>query len=87
MFARAADGFRAAGGFGEPEQWRFGWEQSYTRAQWLDLLPATGGLTRLAPGQLAEVLGGVGAAVDQLGGGFTMPYITLAATAARASAA
>jgi hypothetical protein len=30
------------------------------------------------------VLGEVGAAVDRLGGGFTMPYVTLAATAARA---
>jgi SAM-dependent methyltransferase len=86
MFARAADGIRAAGGFGEPEQWRCDWEQSYTREQWLDLLPTTGALTQLPPDQLAEVLGEVGAAVDQLGGSFTMPYTTLAATAARVSA-
>jgi SAM-dependent methyltransferase len=83
MFARAADGMRAAGGFGEPEQWRFEWELSYTREQWLDLLPTTGMLTRLAAGQRAEVLARVGAAIDELRGGFTMPYATLAATAAR----
>jgi SAM-dependent methyltransferase len=87
MFARAAEGFGQAGGFGEPEQWRFDWEQSYTRDEWLDLLPTTGALTRLPPDQLAEVLGEVGAAIDQIGGSFTMPYTTLAATAARASPA
>ncbi|MGI5217586.1 class I SAM-dependent methyltransferase [Nocardia sp. CA-290969] len=84
MFAAAADGFRRAGGFGEPEQWRFDWEQSYTRDQWLDHLPTTGGLTRLAPDRLAVVLDLVGAAIDRIGGSFSMPYTTLAATASRA---
>jgi SAM-dependent methyltransferase len=83
MFATAADGIRQAGGFGEPEQWRFDWELSYTRDEWLDLLPTTGGLTQLRPGQLAQVLAAVGAAIDQNGGTLTMPYTTLAATAAR----
>jgi SAM-dependent methyltransferase len=83
MFALAADGMRAAGGFDEPEQWRFDWEQSYTRDQWLDHLPTTGALTRLPADQLAEVLAAVGTAIDGIGGGFTMPYATLAATAAR----
>jgi SAM-dependent methyltransferase len=83
MFAMAADGMRAAGGFDEPEQWRFDWEQSYTRDQWLDHLPTTGALTRLPADQLAEVLAAVGTAIDGIGGGFTMPYATLAATAAR----
>ncbi|WP_280401589.1 class I SAM-dependent methyltransferase [Nocardia carnea] len=83
MFAAAADGIRRAGGFGEPEQWRFDWEQSYTRDQWLDHLPTTGGLTRLEPDRLAVVLDRVGAAIDRIGGGFTMPYSTFAATAAR----
>jgi SAM-dependent methyltransferase len=84
MFARAADGIRAAGGFGEPEQWRFDWELAYTREEWLDLLPTTGTLTQLGPGQLAEVLGAVGAAIDEAGGRLTMPCTTLAASAARA---
>jgi SAM-dependent methyltransferase len=86
MFAKAADGIRQAGGFGEPEQWRFDWEQSYARDEWLDLLPTTGTLTQLPPDKLAEVLDGVGAAIDRIGGSFTMPYTTLAATAPRTSA-
>jgi hypothetical protein len=86
MFAKAADGIGRAGGFGEPEQCRFDWEQSYTRHEWLDLLPTTGTLTQLPPDKLAEVLDGVGAAVDKIGGSLTMPYITLAATAARTGA-
>ncbi|MCO1660080.1 class I SAM-dependent methyltransferase [Pseudonocardia humida] len=84
-FLAAADGMRRAGGFDEPEQWRFDWEQSYTRDQWLDHLPTTGALTRLPAGALARVLDAVGAAVDRIGGGFTMPYTTLAATAVRSS--
>ena len=58
-------------------------EQSYTRDQWLALLPTTGGLTRLHPDQLADILDEVGTAIDALGGGFTMSYTTLATCAAR----
>jgi SAM-dependent methyltransferase len=86
MVTKAADGIREVGGFGEPEQWRFDWERSYTRDEWLDLLPTTGALTQLPPDKLAQVLDGVGAAIDAMGGSFTMPYATVAATAARTSA-
>jgi SAM-dependent methyltransferase len=34
--------------FGDPEQWQFAWERSYTRDQWLDQLPTHGFYTRLA---------------------------------------
>ena len=78
---RAVDGVRTAGGFGEPEQWRFEWQRHYTRAEWLDHLPTTGMLTQLTPDQLATVLEAVGTAVDSIGGGFTMQYVTLAAAA------
>ena len=78
---KAADGIRTAGGFGEPEQWRFDWERTYTRDEWLDQLPTSGALTRLPPDRLAEVVDGVGAAIDAIGGGFTMPYVTVAVTA------
>ena len=83
MYGTFADKIRDTGDFTEPEHWRFDWEQSYTRDQWLDLLPTTGGLTRLAPDDLAEVLADVGAAIDSLGGQFTMPHTTLAVAAAR----
>jgi SAM-dependent methyltransferase len=85
-FAKFADGIREAGGFGDPEQWRYDWQQSYTRDAWLELLPTTGGLTRLPAGKLAEVLEGVGTAIDAIGGGFTMLWTTLAVTAARTGA-
>jgi hypothetical protein len=87
MFTKAADGIREAGGFSEPERWRFDWEQSYTRDAWLDQLPTQGALTQLPPDKLAEVLAGVGSAIDAMGGGFTMPYATVAVTAARTSTA
>ncbi len=86
LFARIADGIRAAGGFSEPEQWRFDWERPYTRDEWLDQLPTHGNLTRLAPDQLAEVLASVGAAIDALGGSITVSYTTVVVTAARTAA-
>ncbi|MFC1415514.1 class I SAM-dependent methyltransferase [Streptacidiphilus cavernicola] len=86
MYAKFADRIRETGQFDEPEQWRFDWERYYSRDQWLDLLPTTGGLTQLSPGQLAEVLDAVGSAIDTLGGGFTLNSTTLAVTAMRAAA-
>ncbi|WP_405595010.1 hypothetical protein OG741_03480 [Streptomyces sp. NBC_01410] len=74
-------------GFSDPEQWRFDWEWSYTRDAWLDQMPALGALTQLSSDKLAEVLEGVGAAIDAMGGGFTMRYATVAVTAARTDAA
>ncbi|HWE91199.1 MAG TPA: class I SAM-dependent methyltransferase [Pseudonocardiaceae bacterium] len=83
FYTKVADSVRDVGAFGEPEPWRFNWEQPYTRDAWLDLMPTTGTLTQLPPDQLTEILDGVGAAIDAMGGGFTMPYVTLAVTAAR----
>ncbi|MFD3925504.1 class I SAM-dependent methyltransferase [Streptomyces sp. NPDC058614] len=82
-YAKFADRIRETEQFNAPEQWRFDWEQSYTRDQWLDLLPTTGGLTQLRPDQLARILDAVGSAIDSLGGRFTMNYTTLATTAVR----
>ncbi|MDT0305191.1 class I SAM-dependent methyltransferase [Streptomonospora wellingtoniae] len=83
---RAAGGIRDCASFGEPEQWRFDWERTYTREEWLDQVPTTGGHTRLAPEELERVLEGVGAAVDDFGGAFTMPYTALVVTASRTGA-
>jgi SAM-dependent methyltransferase len=83
LFTAMADGIRAAGAFGEPEQWRFGWERTYTTGQWLDQLPTFGALSQLPPEGLAQVLDGAGAAVDAMGGSFTLPYTTVVVTAAR----
>jgi hypothetical protein len=79
---RAVEGIHTAGGFGEPEEWRFEWQRHYTRDEWLDHLATTGQLTVLEPQQLTTVLDTVGAAVDSIGGEFTMDYLTLATAAA-----
>lgn len=87
LFTTIADGIRQAGGFGEPELWRFDWERTYSRDEWLDQLPAHGTLTWLPPEKQAEALEGVGGAIDALGGRFTMPYTTVVVTATRPGAA
>jgi hypothetical protein len=81
---KAVAGFQEAGGFDQFDQWRFDWEREYTRDEWLDQIPTQGLMTQLPAAKLAEILDLVGAAVDDLGGGFTMKYATVAATAVRA---
>jgi len=83
IFDKIADGIRTTGAFGEPEQWRFEWERTYTRDEWLDQLPTQGMFTQLPPDQLAELQAGVGTAIDAMGGAFTMPHTTVAVTAVR----
>lgn len=83
--AKAMEGLRTAGGFEEAEEWRFDWEHSYTKAEWLDQVPTSGLLTRLPSAQLDEVLAEIGAAVDAVCGGFTMRYSTIVITATRQS--
>jgi SAM-dependent methyltransferase len=83
MCAKAADGMRQAGSFGGSEQWRFGWDRLYTRGEWLEQVPTFGGHAQLPPARLEDLLAGIGAAVDAVGGSFTMRYTTVAVTAAR----
>jgi SAM-dependent methyltransferase len=82
MCEKASEGMRETGGFGEPEQWRSGWERPYTKDEWLDMVPTTGFHTKLEPATLKELLAGIGAAIDAVGGGFTMHYTTVMVTAA-----
>ena len=74
---------RQAGAFGDPEQWRFDWERSYTRDEWLDQVPTTGDHRQFPPAQLELLLAGLGSAIDAAGGSFTMRYATVVATATR----
>jgi SAM-dependent methyltransferase len=80
---KVADAIRQTGAFGEPEEWLSEWERPYTRDEWLDLVPTTGGFTRHPEVVQRQILDGLGAAVDAAGGSFTMSYTTIAATAAR----
>lgn len=86
-FTRAAGGIREAGTFGDPEQWRFDWNRPYTRDEWLEQVPTFGGHSHIPPAIQQEILEGIGAAIDALGGRFTMAYTTIAVTAARTTPA
>jgi SAM-dependent methyltransferase len=86
MAAKAADGMRQAGGFDEAQQWRFDWDRPYTRDEWLDQVPTFGGHSRLPPATLQQLLESMGAAIDKVGGSFTMHYATIAAAGARSGA-
>jgi hypothetical protein len=66
MYAMSADGIGEVGGFSDPEQWRFDWEQSHTRDDWSDQMSTHGALTQFSD-KLADVLEGVGAAIDAMG--------------------
>jgi SAM-dependent methyltransferase len=84
--AKAADGIRQAGAFGDPEEWPFDWERSCCRDEWLDQVPTIGDHSQYPPAQLEELLAGIGAAIDAMGGSFMIRYTTVAVTAARTSA-
>jgi hypothetical protein len=77
------DGIRQSAAFGEPEQWRFDWERSYTRDEWLEQVPTFGGHSQFPPGRLDELLADIGSAIDAEGGSFTMEYAAIVVTATR----
>jgi SAM-dependent methyltransferase len=80
---KSAAAMRQAGGFDEPETWRFDWSRPYTRDEWLDVVPTFGGHSLLPAQVQAELLARIGAAIDAAGGAFTVDYATVAATATR----
>jgi len=83
LLDRAASGIRRAGAFGEPDRWRFDWERSYTKDEWLDQLPTSGVAGVMAPTRLATLLEATGAVLDAAGGRFTMGYSAVVVIAAR----
>jgi SAM-dependent methyltransferase len=80
LLGGTTDGIRAAG-FHEPDEWRFPWQHTYTRDEWLDFVPTAGTHTRLPPDTLQALLDGFGAVIDGFGGSFTMLYTALVVTA------
>ncbi|WP_371590705.1 MULTISPECIES: class I SAM-dependent methyltransferase [unclassified Streptomyces] len=86
IFAKVADGLRDTALFGEPEEWHFDWEATYTRDAWLEQLRTSGEAGTYRPGQLADLLARTGAAIDAMGGEFTLPYTAVVVTAERAEA-
>lgn len=82
-FNQVANGISQVVGFSDIKQSRFDWELSYTRSEWLDVLPTQGLLTQLPADKLAEVAESVGDAIGAMGGRFTLPYATVAVTGVR----
>ena len=83
VFTTMADGIRRAAVFSEPEQWRFDWDRTYTRDEWLEQLPTFGALTRVPADQVAQIQASTAVAVDGLGGSIVVSYSTIAVTAVR----
>jgi SAM-dependent methyltransferase len=83
LCTKAADGLRQAGVFSDSQEWRFGRDQPYTRDEWLDVVPTFGGFNQIRPATQEELLTGIGAAIDAVGGSFTMGYTAVVATAVR----
>ncbi len=86
FLSTAEDAIRQTTGFGEPEQRRYPWEQTYTRDAWLDQLPTSGFFAQIPPDTARAVVAGIGEAVDAAGGAFTMRYTTVAVVAERVPA-
>ena len=83
FFDKSENGLTEAGGFAEPERWRYDWQRTYTRAEWLDMVPTSGGMSTLPPDQLNALLTGLSEAVDAYGDTFTMDFTTVAVTTTR----
>ncbi|WP_433615567.1 class I SAM-dependent methyltransferase [Dactylosporangium sp. CA-139114] len=77
---RAAEGMRAAGGFGEPEPWTLPWRRDYTRDEWLEQVSTSGGVNRLPAEILAGVLADLGRTIPDT---FPVVYSTVAVAARR----
>ncbi|MGW6933804.1 class I SAM-dependent methyltransferase [Lentzea sp. NPDC054927] len=80
---RTAESFLATGEFSGSELWSAQWDQSYTTAEYLDLILTMSPLALLTNEQVTEVLDCVGTAIDAAGGAFTMTYETLAVAITR----
>jgi SAM-dependent methyltransferase len=80
---KASEGVQSVGGFTDAEQWQFDWEQLYSKDEWLEQLPTQGTLTQASAEQVEQISDTVGAAIDGLGGSFTMAYTTEVFTAVK----
>lgn len=80
---RTARGLTDSGAFDAPRVRRYPWQQTFTRAQWLEVVPTFGGHALLETEQADELMDAIGSAIDAVGGSFTMSYETLLVTATR----
>jgi SAM-dependent methyltransferase len=83
QLTRASDGLSAVAQFESPSEWHFEWARTYSREEWLDVVPTAGGHNLFPSGKLDELLAGLGAAIDAAGGSFLMSYTAAVVTARR----
>lgn len=77
----AAPGEYELEGFVDAEVRRYEWEQSYARAEWIELVLTHSDHARIAPAQQATLMDAVGDVIDIHGGTVTAIYTTYAAFA------
>jgi len=80
---QTADVFVGTGEFTDPQQWSAEWDQTYTTAEYLDLILTMSPMALLTSDQATEVLDSTGAAIDAAGGSFVSNYETLAVAVTR----
>jgi SAM-dependent methyltransferase len=85
ILTKTIDGISGTGAFDPPGRMRFDWQTTVTRDHWLDQVPTAGGHNRIPKPRLDELLDGMAAVIDEVGGTFTMTYATVAVTARRRS--
>jgi SAM-dependent methyltransferase len=86
LLNKAVEGIRQVDGLDEPKRWRFDWERSYERDEWLETVLTGGDAGQFSPDQLERLMGALGAAIDSAGGSIRMSYATLVLTAQANSA-
>lgn len=80
---KVGEGIQAAAAFDPPERWRYDWQRTYSRDEWLETVASGGDTSRFSPGELEQLLTAIGAVVETLGCSFNMRYATVAVTATR----
>jgi SAM-dependent methyltransferase len=83
QYVRAVEGIRQTDAFSAPEDLRFEWDRTYTRDEWLDQMHTQGGLKDLPEDALARLQAHLGAAIDEMGGIFSVHYATVGVAAIR----
>lgn len=63
------------------ERWQYEWERTYTTAELVDQLPTAGGLNRLGPDLIEDLLAKAAKAIDAREGTITVQYTTVVVTA------
>jgi SAM-dependent methyltransferase len=81
----SAAALSASGHFTAPAVTAFPWERTYTRDEWLDQLPTHSDHRTLPADRLAALLGAVGDAIDDDGGGIAVHYTAWLVAATRLS--